>query len=81
MLAEIFVLIVMICDGYLVIRPPSSKNLESFRRFFKIAAQLPMELQMMLSERVFLSPETIILTKNVEDAIRKNFEIFKDSRE
>jgi len=64
---EVFTLIVFICDDLLNIRPDPSP----VARFFHITVQLPMELQMVLCNRVFGSGKDNVLTKCSEPAFRK----------
>jgi len=65
--AEVFALVVFVSDGLLEVRqgqaPPS--------RFFKIARQLPLELQMVLCYRVAGSAKEIIHRGNSEPAFQE----------
>ena len=49
MAAEIFALVVFLCDGLLEIK---EENMTGAARFFRMAKRLPMELQMVLCHRV-----------------------------
>jgi len=40
------------------------------RRFFEIAARLPLELQMVLCNRMYGSPRSLILTTHLDPAFR-----------
>jgi len=60
---HLFALVVFHSDDFVVINERAS----SFtRRFFKITSQLPLDLQMVLCNRVFGSPRDIILSKHSE---------------
>jgi hypothetical protein len=41
------------------------------KRFFRIARKLPMELQMMLCNRMFNSPKDLVLRKDSEPAFKR----------
>ena len=64
--AEMFALVVFLCDGLLEIK---EKN-RTGGRFFKIAEQLPMELQMVLCHRVVGSMDDNISQEASEAAFR-----------
>jgi hypothetical protein len=49
--AKIFALIVFLCDNFLVVRAEKKKSNED--RFFSIATRLPMELQVIVCQRLF----------------------------
>ena len=55
--------------GSAVTSPPDTTA--QARRFFVITNTLPLELQMLLCNRVFRSPRDVVLTKNSEPAFRK----------
>jgi len=60
---HLFALVVFHSDDFVVINERAS----SFtRRFFKITSRLPLDLQMLLCNRVFGSPKDIILSKHSE---------------
>lgn len=73
--AEAFALVVFYCDSYLTFKGEpeicfdgeSSKRM-SAARFFNMAGRLPMDLQMVLCNRLFGSAKTLVLTKNSEPA-------------
>ena len=56
--AECFALMVMLCDGLLAIRRRVAikKRPPNRARFFRIASQLPLELQMVMCRRIVGSP-------------------------
>jgi len=70
--SEVFALVVFLSEGLLRARshlvPPRLRNI---RRFFCIASQLPLELQMLLCHRVVRSGRNIISTLQVELALVK----------
>jgi len=73
-IAESFALVVLLSDDFLRLRPPassSSPTAVNCVRFLVIAQALPMELQMVLSNRVFRSRKDLVLTKHSEPAFRK----------
>jgi len=64
--AELFALIIFLCDDYLKLRVSESTS----RRFFGMATRLPMELQMVLCLRMFRSAKTNIVIREAERAFR-----------
>ena len=72
--AEVFALIVFLCDDLLQLRPPALTTTTiasaAANRFFAIASQLPMELQMILCHRAFGSMKQNILRKDSETAFK-----------
>lgn len=66
--AELFASVVLLCDDFLRIR--EGKPLESSGRFFRIASQLPMELQMVLCRRVYDLGAGPISVRDTELAFR-----------
>jgi len=81
MVAEVFAMIVFVCEGLL--RGNSTEVGDMMRmvaaggatRFFEIASKLPMELQMILCHRVFGSMKQYILVKDSEAAFSALAEI------
>jgi hypothetical protein len=77
--ADLFSLVVLFSNHdtegnpapYLVIKPNLASN-QDIARFFSIASQLPLELQMVLCLRVFQLAKTIILAKTAEPFYKKN---------
>jgi len=65
--AEMFALVVFVSDGLLQI---DDTTLSSAARFFTIAAQLPLELQMVLCYRLVGAAKEIILGKDSEVAFK-----------
>jgi len=89
--AEVFALVVFLCDDFLRIKQPGlrlpSPSISVFssaaasaalttgeearhRRFYSIASRLPMELQMLLCQRVFGSTRNHITCREVERALK-----------
>jgi len=66
---QLFALMVLIADNFLSLNP-SLKEQEA-TRFFAIGHTLPIELQMVLCNRVFASPKDIVLTRHSEPAFRE----------
>lgn len=68
---ELFTLIVCVCDGLLEINKGNCP-IETTRAvsFFKIAIQLPMELQMLICHRVFASTKQNITSKDIETSLQ-----------
>jgi hypothetical protein len=78
--AELFALIIFLCDDFLRLKPPSiyvTGADAASNRLFKMAKRLPMELQMMLCCRVFGSTKETILSKDSEPAFKLLAKIFK----
>jgi len=72
--AELFALVIFVCDGLMQTRKTDetqNQQLYSFIRFFKITEQLPIELQMLLCHRVFGSTASIIASSRSESAFRR----------
>ena len=65
--SAVFALVVFLCDDLLVIKPLTTKT----SRFLRIAVQLPMELQMVLCNRLFGSGKDHVLTNHSEPAFKK----------
>jgi len=65
--AEIFALLVFFCDDFLRLRSTMTRG----DRFFRIARQLPMELQMTLCNRVMGSMKNNIARKETEMAFKE----------
>jgi len=74
LVAEVFTLIIFVCDDLLQSRPAvassDSSVADDVARIFAIAKRLPKELQMMLSHLVFGSLKSNITSKNSEAAFR-----------
>ena len=68
---------IFLSDDFLAMSPaPQGKATEwdltvGVRRFFAIAVKLPMDLQMVLCNRIFGSGKDIVLTKSSEPGFRK----------
>jgi hypothetical protein len=76
-IGEVFAMIVFLADDFVTLKPDTSSpsSSSSFnqptRRFFRIALTLPMDLQMVLCNRLFTSGKDIVLGKHSEPAFRK----------
>ena len=77
-ISDLFALVVFLCDGLLSVNTgssssasPPSPTSKKAARFFQIAHCLPMELQMMLCNRVFGSWKNSVLTKHSEPAFKR----------
>ena len=68
-IADVFALIIFTCDGLLRLKDPG--HLVGVARFFVVAEKLPMELQMVLANRVFGAGKDGVLRKVSEKAFRK----------
>jgi len=71
MAAEIFALVVFVSDGLLQVTQGDQSTLTFAVRFFSIASQLPLELQMVLCYQVVCSGKETILGKDSEVAFRE----------
>jgi len=78
-IGEVFALGIFLCDDLLQITQERTSP-EAAIRFFRIVRRLPMELQMMLCNRLFGSPQNHVLTKHSEPAFKKlaRYFILKD---
>ena len=68
--AEIFALVVFVSDGLLEIRNPDLATAEQASRFFFIATQLPLELQVVLCFRLVGSAKEVISGRDSEAAFQ-----------
>jgi len=76
----LFCLVVLVSDGFLVVRDTErdgnrkgdggGNEEEDFRRFFRLAARLPLELQMLLSHCAYSSARQLVRSKDLEGALR-----------
>jgi ankyrin repeat protein len=69
-IGEVFALVVFLSDGLVRLKCDSEENAD-MRRFFLITQSVHMDLQMLLCNRLFDSPQDIVLTKHSEPAFRK----------
>ena len=76
--AELFAVVVLLCDDYLRMWYPTRipqqdhhRRQEGIRRFLRMAMRLPIELQMILCHRVYRSPRETVRGRDVEEAFRK----------
>jgi len=65
---------VMICDNYLQIKEAGGN--EEAKRFFRMASQLPMELQMILARYSCGSSKTLIMSGQAENSFKELFRLF-----
>lgn len=84
--AEMFALMVYVCDDYLALKSQDEFAEKRDRqaaaaRFFGMASQLPMDLQMVLCNRAFGSAKALILTKNSEPAFLNLSKSFAEEAE
>jgi len=77
--AEVFALIVFLCDGVLQLKPALISSRPPGLRFFAIACKLPIELQMVLCHRVFESMKQSIVRNNSEIAFQSLARILRAS--
>jgi len=68
--AEVFALVVFVSDGLLGCKADRVKSPARRTRFFRIATQLPLELQMVLCHRLVGSGKMVIPGKDTEVAFR-----------
>jgi len=71
---DIFALVALHSDGYLSFQKPEEEESEKAvraKRFFQICTKLPVELQMILAKRVYLSPQDIFLSYQTEAALKR----------
>ena len=69
--AEIFALVVLLCDDFVRVTLPREGDLGAgAARFLRIVGRLPMELQMVVCRRVVGSSKGLILAKDAERAFR-----------
>ena len=75
--AKVFALVILMCDDLLQLKPDPgfSKTAAAILRYFAIASQLPMELQMVLCHRAVGSMRQNVLHKDSEAAFRALAEI------
>jgi len=76
--AEVFALIVFLCDDLLQLKPAFAATFSppGAFRFLTIAAKLPMELQMVLCRRAVGSTKQNILRKDSEAAFKSLATVF-----
>ena len=73
-ISSVFALIVFLCDDLVSLSVPAPTDDEAAtntRRFFAIAAALPMDLQMVLCNRMYGSHKDLVLTKHSEPAFKR----------
>jgi len=63
-IGHLFALVVFHSDSFVVINERTAHSYT--RRFFRITSQLPLDLQMVLCNRIFGSPRDIILSRDSE---------------
>ena len=80
LVAEVFALTVFLCDDLLQLKPASLSADVAATRFFTIAFQLPMELQMILCHRAVGSMKQNILSKDSEAAFKSLARILLSSQ-
>jgi len=71
-ISDLFALVIFLCEDLLAVRAEDSAlSFHKTARFFQIAQALPMELQMMLCNRVFGAGKNNVLTQHSEPAFKK----------
>jgi len=68
--ADFFATIVLISDNYLQFKPNLNDDTLRIQRFLRIACNLPLELQMVLSNRMAESMADFVLTRDFDDALK-----------
>jgi len=66
-IGPLFALVVFVADNYARARPETPQHAT---RFFGVCSQLPLELQMVLCNRVFASPKDLVLARDSEPGFR-----------
>jgi len=83
-IAEVFGLVILLCDGILqvvVVEAAGEDDIDLHRkRFFGMVRRLPMELQMVLCNRLHESHRNSVLTKNSEPAFRAILSYFDSKK-
>ena len=67
-IGQTFALIVLLCDQFFTLTEAESQA----QRFFAMARLLPMDLQMVLCNRLYSSPRDIVLRKHSEPGFRRH---------
>jgi len=67
-IGHLFALVVFHSDSFVVVNEKTADP--DTRRFFRITSQLPLDLQMVLCNRIFGSPRDIILSRDSEPGFR-----------
>jgi len=72
-IAEVFTLIVLLCDDYLQPKQCyiNDDNVKDVIRFFSITSRLPMDLQMVICNRMFMSQSNHVLSRHLYLAMKK----------
>jgi hypothetical protein len=70
MIVNLFVLVVMMCDDFLIIKPTHAHPVNNISRFFNSAKTLPMELQMILCNRVYNQSKNTIRATEAEQGFK-----------
>ena len=68
---QLFALVVLLSDDYLQLRGAVIPEHERWWRFFVLTRGLPMELQMVMCNRVYCSPKDLVRTMYSEPAFRR----------
>jgi len=59
-------------DGYLELKGKAEAGKErEARRFFKIAQDLPLELKMLVTQKVYLSDRIFFLSNQTEESLKR----------
>ena len=74
MIAEVFSLIVLLSDDYVRLKEGTTTGPDSeIAHFFAFATRLPMDLQMVISNRLYRNGKEYISPKHVSRSMRKCF--------
>jgi len=68
-IGHLFALVVFYADSFAVINDRTARS--DTKRFFGITSQLPLDLQMVLCNRIFGSPRDIILSSDSEPGFQQ----------
>jgi len=67
----LFCLVVLVSDGFLEVRDGGGDEEDTdYKRFFRLAVRLPLELQMLLSHCAYHSTKQLVRSKDLEVALR-----------
>ena len=77
---ELFSNIIMLCDGYLKIKPLSNKIVINHLRFVKLLPQLPMELQMKICNHAHDITDDVIKSNDLTPIVKDVFKQYENSK-
>ena len=79
-ISDLFALVIFLCDDLLTMSAEPTVTDKKATRFFQIVHHLPMELQMVICNRVFGAGKGIVLTKHSEPAFKKLGKLLASSK-